>query len=139
VNKDNPISALSKEQLKGIFTGKITDWNAVGGKLAPILVPISNSNKGTIAEFVKKVMDNEALLQEAVIVGNDQEVKDFVTSTPEAIGVLSSLAMLDNSLRRISTPDISKTVSLFTIGEPAGNAKKLLEYLNGEGRKLYQK
>jgi phosphate transport system substrate-binding protein len=38
VSKDNPVSDLSKEQLKGIFTGKITNWKQVGGKDAPIAV-----------------------------------------------------------------------------------------------------
>jgi phosphate transport system substrate-binding protein len=136
VHKDNPLSALNKEQLKAIFTGKATEWKAVGGKDAPILVPISDNNKGTIAEFQKKIMDNEAFHREAVHLGTDQEVKDFVASMPEAIGVLSSMAMLDNSLKKVTTPDISKAVSFYTVGEPAGDAKKLLDYLRGDGKKL---
>ena len=31
VNADNPVSGLSAEQLKGIFTGKIKNWSEVGG------------------------------------------------------------------------------------------------------------
>ncbi|WP_054696526.1 substrate-binding domain-containing protein [Geotalea toluenoxydans] len=37
VHKNNPIKNLSKEQLKGIFTGKIKNWKEVGGKNAPIV------------------------------------------------------------------------------------------------------
>ena len=36
VHADNPVKSLSKEQLKGIFTGKITRWKEVGGQDAPI-------------------------------------------------------------------------------------------------------
>lgn len=32
IHKDNPVSKLTKEQLKGIFTGKISNWKEVGGK-----------------------------------------------------------------------------------------------------------
>ena len=32
VNKDNPITSLTSEQIKGIYSGKITNWKEVGGK-----------------------------------------------------------------------------------------------------------
>ena len=31
VNKSIPVKKLSKDQLKGIFTGKFTNWKEVGG------------------------------------------------------------------------------------------------------------
>src|SRR4030095_14046789 len=32
VNSSNPVSNLTKKQVEQIFTGDVTDWNAVGGK-----------------------------------------------------------------------------------------------------------
>jgi phosphate transport system substrate-binding protein len=38
VNADNPVKELSLEQLEKIFTGKIKNWQEVGGPNAPIVV-----------------------------------------------------------------------------------------------------
>lgn len=138
VHKDNPVTALSKEQLKSIFSGKTGEWKSVGGNASPIIVAISSNNKGTLAEFSRKIMDNETLLKESATVASDQDVKDFVAATPEAIGVLPSSAMIDASLKTPSTPDISKTVSLFTVGEPTGDVLKLRDYLNGAGKSFFK-
>lgn len=53
VNKANPVKNLSKEQLKGIFTGKITRWSAVGGPDAAIEVvtEILKGNRATLKVF----------------------------------------------------------------------------------------
>lgn len=37
INKSNPISKLTKDQLKGIFSGKITNWKEVGGPDMPVI------------------------------------------------------------------------------------------------------
>lgn len=139
VHKDNPVSALNKEQLKAIFTGKAKGWKEFGGPDAPIVVPVSGSNKGTQEEFSKKILDKEPLLKDAAVLGTDEEVKDFIASTPEAIGLLASKAMVDANMKCVTTPEIAKTVNYFTVGEPAGGAKKLLDFLNGAGKKLYAK
>ena len=36
VHKDNPVKSLSSEQVVGIYTGQITNWNEAGGNDAPI-------------------------------------------------------------------------------------------------------
>lgn len=36
VNSRNPVEGLTVEQIQGIYTGQITNWNQVGGKNQPI-------------------------------------------------------------------------------------------------------
>lgn len=38
IHKDNPVRALSKEQVNSIFAGRITNWKDVGGRDVPITV-----------------------------------------------------------------------------------------------------
>ena len=40
INNENTASNLTKEQVKGIYTGEITNWSEVGGADAPITVVI---------------------------------------------------------------------------------------------------
>jgi phosphate transport system substrate-binding protein len=54
IHKDNPVNELSKDQLKGIFTGKITNWKEVGGKDMPIIVVWGKLIPGTNKFFVEK-------------------------------------------------------------------------------------
>ena len=42
VNKDNPIKALTKEQLKAIHTGRVRNWQEVGGANSPLGVSARN-------------------------------------------------------------------------------------------------
>jgi len=59
VHKSNPVKNLTKEQLKGIFTGKIKNWKEVGGKNAPIVpnTEIIAGKRATIEMFQEHVMD----------------------------------------------------------------------------------
>src|SRR5512147_3218613 len=47
VNEKNPVQQLTPEQLKGIYTGEITSWKAVGGADAPIVLYSRENSSGT--------------------------------------------------------------------------------------------
>ncbi|MBQ3864911.1 MAG: substrate-binding domain-containing protein [Clostridia bacterium] len=56
VNKDNPINNLTTEQIRGIYSGKITNWKEVGGNDAPIQAFQRNTGAGSQALMEKLVM-----------------------------------------------------------------------------------
>ena len=47
VNADNPVDALTTQQIKDIYSGKITNWAEVGGKDMPILAYQRNTDSGS--------------------------------------------------------------------------------------------
>ncbi len=51
VNKENPIDNLSREALAAIFTGKITNWQQLGGKEEPIITIGRELGSGTRDSF----------------------------------------------------------------------------------------
>jgi len=59
VNPDNPIHDFSMEQLKSIFTGKITNWNEIGWKDMPILLLSRPPNSGSYLYFKEHVLEGE--------------------------------------------------------------------------------
>jgi len=54
VNRHNPVSNLTTKQIKAIYSGKIKNWNELGGKEELIIVYQRNKNSGsqTMLEFI---------------------------------------------------------------------------------------
>lgn len=136
VNKNNPVSKLSKEQLKGIFTGKITNWKQVGGSDTPIIVVMSTLNPATISTFRRIILDNEPFTKEVLDLGHMDELRAAVEVNPEAISIGTS-TILSSGVKQIETPDVFRPVTLVTRGEPSAKITKLIDYiLKGPGKSL---
>ena len=55
VNTNNPVNNLSMQQLKDIYTGKITNWKDVGGSYRPINVVQRNKGSGSQTALEKLI------------------------------------------------------------------------------------
>jgi phosphate transport system substrate-binding protein len=84
VNKQNPVSQLTLAQLADIFTGRIANWQELGGDDAPIVLVSRETNSGTHVYFL-----------EEVIRGGDSENTDvFAPQTllmPSSVGITSEV------------------------------------------------
>jgi phosphate binding protein len=58
VNDSNPISELTMDQLKQIFTGKVDNWKALGGPDAKIIPYSRENSSGTYVFFKEHVLQN---------------------------------------------------------------------------------
>lgn len=56
---DNPVSVLTKEQLRGIYNGIITNWNQVGGNDESITLYGRQSSSGTYVYFQEDILGTE--------------------------------------------------------------------------------
>ena len=89
VNRENPVTALTRDQARSIFTGDITNWNAVGGADRPIVVvnrPEGRSELDLVSEFFKL---SPAKMKADVIGGENQQAVKLVAGNPDAIVYLS--------------------------------------------------
>jgi phosphate transport system substrate-binding protein len=59
VNQGNSLTELSLQQIKDIYTGKITNWKALGGPDAPIILYGRENNSGTYVYFRDNVLMGE--------------------------------------------------------------------------------
>ena len=63
VNESNPVDNLTTEQIRDIYTGKITNWKEVGGEDAPIIPIQRNEGAGSQALMKKLVMGDTPLME----------------------------------------------------------------------------
>jgi len=131
VNKANPVVSLTKEQAKGIFTGKITNWKEVGGKDSPIIVVYSEVQKGLNELFSKYVLGGEPFTKEVLDAGSAKEIKNTIATNPEAIG-LSAISMVDATIKALDNPEIAVPVIIYSKGKPTANLQKLIDFITAQ-------
>ena len=97
VNSENPVSDLTKEQLKDIFSGKITNWKEVGGPDAEINLITREEGSGTLDAFQSIVLGSDTKMKpEAIVQSSTEAVKQSVKQDPNAIGFVSYAHMGDD-------------------------------------------
>ncbi len=63
VNEDNPVDSLTTEQLRGIYSGEITNWSEVGGADLEIVPFQRNAESGSQVLMEKLVMDGTEMTE----------------------------------------------------------------------------
>ena len=86
VNAANRIEALALEELRGIFTGKITNWKEVGGADAPIILYSRENSSGTYEFFKEKVLEGRDFAPQAQTLAGTAQVLQAVARDPNGIG-----------------------------------------------------
>ena len=90
----NAATNLTTQQLKDIYTGKITNWSEVGGADQNIVVIGRESGSGTRDAF-EEILDIADQCQLAQTLNETGAVAAAVQSTPGAIGYISLDALND--------------------------------------------
>jgi phosphate transport system substrate-binding protein len=89
VHRDNPVPGLSKAQLVEIYTGKITNWSQVGGPDLAITVVSKAEGRSTLEVFSDYVGLSYKDIKAQMIIGDNQQGIQAVSSTPGAITYVS--------------------------------------------------
>ena len=92
VNSSVDVDGLTTEQLKGIFTGKITDWSEVGGTAGKIQVIERKAGSGTRATFEAAVLAGEKAPDDFAPVAEEDSSGTVVEKIQATEGAISYLA-----------------------------------------------
>jgi phosphate transport system substrate-binding protein len=101
VNPSNPVSKLTREQLEGIFTGKIKNWKEVGGKDGKIIVYSRETSSGTYEFFKESVLKKKNFASSALLMAANGPIVQSVSQTVGAIGYVG-LAYLEKDIKALS-------------------------------------
>ncbi len=88
-HKPSPVKDLSEEQVRDIYSGKLTNWQQLGGRSAPILVldrdPDESARKLGLIPF----MQGREVKAQTIVLSKAKEMVKALESTPYALGYSS--------------------------------------------------
>ena len=111
VHKNNSIKDLTLEQIKDIYTGKISNWKEVGGPSLPIVVISRDVSSGTFEVFNSLVLRKAKAVDSALMLASNNAVVSTIATTPGAIGY-AGLGYVNETVNTV------KVLSLIHISEP---------------------
>ena len=158
VHKDNPITNLTTEQIKDIYSGKITNWKDVGGKNEKIAAFQRNEDSGS-QSMLKRFMGDTPIADAPTEMVNDlmagiiEQVADYKSKT-NSIGFsfryyvegiiknpdikmisIDGAAPTSENIRNGSYPILTPIYAVTYKENQNGNVDKLLEWiLSDEGQ-----
>jgi phosphate transport system substrate-binding protein len=155
LNDFNPVKELNLDQLKGIYTGSITNWKDVGGPSHLIILYGRENNSGTYSFFKEHVLKNEDYADQTQTLPGTAAVVNAVAKDQYGIGYgglawgkgVRSVAVkkddaspaIEPSVATVTggTYPISRELYWFSNGAPSGAVKDLLNWaLSPDGQKV---
>lgn len=109
VHPSNSITDLSKEDVKNIYLGNISNWKELGGEDADITVVCREAGSGTRGAFEEIVMGDEDISNSVIIQNSNGAVRTTVEGDNKAIGFIS-LSIVNDQVKAINIDGVSPTV-----------------------------
>lgn len=151
LENSNPVENLSDEQIVDIYTGKIDNWQQVGGIDAPITVVNKAEGRSTLELFLNHFQLDNSQIQADVIIGDNQQGIKTVAGNKNAIGYVSigtaerditagvPLKLLPVGGVEASTATVqdgtfplSRPLNLVTTETPSGLTEEFIEFARSE-------
>lgn len=163
VNPANPVRQLTIAQLADIFTGRITNWKAVGGNDAPIVLLSRETNSGTHVYFLENVVrqnqknNKDIFAPQTLLMPSSVGITSEVRRNPNAIGYdglgyvdpqhEKMIAVAANQKSTYVAPSvasgadgsypIARGLYMYTAGKPTGVIANYLDWIHGpQGQKI---
>ncbi|MGB7095450.1 MAG: PstS family phosphate ABC transporter substrate-binding protein [Anaerolineales bacterium] len=156
VNPNNPISQLTLQQLSDIYSGKINNWQELGGEDRQIVRLSRETNSGTHVYFLEQVLrlgdknDKTLFSTDTLLLPSSEVIGAEIRSNPNAIGydglgyVTLDMKVIAVTASQLGDPDfiypssetvndgtypIARDLYMYTAGEPVGFVKNYLEWI----------
>jgi phosphate transport system substrate-binding protein len=150
---DAGVTALSKDQVKAIYTGEINNWNDVGGPDEEMMVVAREQGSGTRDTFNEDIMGDKKAETPGVntVAGSNAEIRTALTGSDKAIGYLGFSYAEDGAVGMITLDGVKPTAEtikegryelarklyFYTFGDTTEGAQAFIDYMMGEdGQKV---
>ncbi|OGR00696.1 MAG: hypothetical protein A2505_01005 [Deltaproteobacteria bacterium RIFOXYD12_FULL_55_16] len=159
VHPANPVHSLTIDQLRLIYTGKVSNWKEVGGPDSPILLLSRESSSGTFVFFQEHVLNKEDFSPSARLLPGTSALVQAVAAdrgaiayvglgfAAEAKGTVKTLGVQASGQASPVVPSeetvrsgayaVSRPLFFYTNGAPKDTAKQFIDFcLSPAGQKI---
>jgi phosphate transport system substrate-binding protein len=158
VHPDNPLEQVTLPELSDIFSGKVNNWQELGGEDRPIVRVSRETNSGTHVYFLEEVLrlgnaeDDTLFARDTLLLPSSEGIIAEVSTNPNAIGYdglgyvtpdVKVLAIAESPGGQYILPSadtvnqqvypIARDLYMYTAGEPAGDIKGYLDWIFSSG------
>lgn len=142
VHPSNPVKDLTRSQTHDVFTGRIANWQDLGGPDAEIRVISREEGSGTRHSFDTLVLGADSLAPGALFQNSNGTIREAVASDPNAVGYVS-IGLISDGVRpevydgvqptnenvKTGAYPLSRPILFLTRGKPAGPALDFIDYV----------
>ncbi len=150
---DSGVKSLTKEQLRQIYTGSITNWKDIGGPDEEIFVIGRRAGSGTRDTFHEVILGSKEAEAPGVIIetSDSSEAKTAIRGGDNAIGYVGFSYVLHGDTKVVSLDGVMPTIQnikngtyplarklyFYTLGDPSPGARAFINYvLSPDGQKI---
>jgi phosphate transport system substrate-binding protein len=145
VHLQNPLKAISLEQLKNIYNGSIKNWKELNGQDNPIVVISRDFSSGTFEIWQEKVLGKDRVRADAQMQSSNGGVVKTVANNKYAIGYVG-LGYVSDKLKALAVNGVAASAAaakdgsfplarelyMFTRNAPNAAVAKFLEFVKGK-------
>ena len=150
VHPENPVSSLTLEDVRRIYTGEVTNWHALGGQDRSIHIITREEGSGTRGAFEDMIMDGRLITPRAIVQNTNGSVRQLVSNDIDSIGFLS-LGLVNDTVKALELDGVAPSWGNVMSGEytlyrpfffvsneePTDMVKSFVDYtMSEEGQRL---
>lgn len=146
---NNSVIDLTTAEVQAIFSGRLTNWQAVGGADMPIMLLSREPEAGLHTLLRQQIMAEQPISPNALLQTGNEAMVTAVANNPAAIGISSMSGVAANNLVKMLTVDgrsatpittasqeYPLTTPLYfvaaTVQEPTGELRNFLAWLQSD-------
>lgn len=151
-NPDVGVTALTKQQIQDIFSGKIANWKNVGGKDENIVVINRPRSSGTRAVFMQTLMGKVKVNESGLVEDATGTVVSALKTTPGAISYAAFSGLNGQGLHEIAIDGVAPSVKnvmsgkypfwsyehIYTNGTPSEPTARFLAFVEANASLIHQ-
>jgi phosphate transport system substrate-binding protein len=152
VHPANPLTDISIEEIRRIFMGTVTNWQAFGLPAHAIDLITREEGSGTREAFEHLVMAKHEITPTALVQDSNGSVREIVAGDPHALGYISA-GLVDERVKALAINGVLPTTEniknhtykllrrflLVSLTPPTGRCKEFTDFiLSPKGQKILE-
>jgi len=152
VHPANPLTDISIEEIRRIFMGTVTNWQAFGLPAHAIHLITREEGSGTREAFEHLVMAKHEITPTALVQDSNGSVREIVAGDPHALGYISA-GLVDERVKALAINGVLPTTEniknhtykllrrflLVSLTPPTGRCKEFTDFiLSPKGQKILE-